>query len=236
VRCLASLVATGVDVVHWFCFMLSPTSRHGLATVVGESATMGLHNDVDPGSGQYGLPFQAADAYPRPAWYSFRRLVWLLAAAPDAAEVLYAERGFVVLRFTSILGIHIGPAGESYSSGWRYAYLAWVDQHAANKSASNPDPRSGSGVFDLYDAANLGYQPLDLVPTIRSSRFASAVDGNGYAQVDSLRWSVSGGMAGVRSFPLDPGRVLVVSVPPANTTSRIEPVCFLTNAEFLCAN
>jgi hypothetical protein len=115
--------------------------------------------------------------------------------------------------------------------GCKYAYFAWVDQHAAD----NLDPRPGSGVFDLYDTNNLGYQPLDLVPTIWTSQFASGADGNGYARVDTLRWGASGGIAGVRTVPLRPGQVLVISVPPANTTSRIEPVCFLTNAEFLCA-
>jgi hypothetical protein len=92
--------------------------------------------------------------------------------------------------------------------GCKYAYFAWVDQHAAD----NLDPRPGSGVFDLYDTNNLGYQPLDLVPTIWTSQFASGADGNGYARVDTLRWGASGGIAGVRTVPLRPGQVLVISV------------------------
>jgi hypothetical protein len=231
IRCLATLVAKGVNAPSVFCFMLTPATAANLSVTIGFN-TMGLHNDVVP-MGGLASSFQADYAYRRPAWYSFRRLVWLLAAAPDRAEVLYADRGFVVLRFASFLGMSQGPDGASFTQTWKYAYVMWVDQYANIAYPGNHRQTRGYGSFELVDALRTGYEVLDLVPAVTSSGGAG-VDVNGYARPTSVDWTTSAGVDTVLLITsLEDGLVVLHGyVPPAGTSGRLEPFCFLTNAEF----
>lgn len=237
VRRLSVSRARGAAFTGWFCFLNAVYDTSAVSQTVKTFDTMGLHNDVYRSGVRYS---QEAFGWPRPAWYAYRRLVWVLERAPTV-EVVFSSKGFVVLRFTaSSGGFSQGPEGAFFSKPFTYGYMAWVDQHAGT---SNLHPllqlRSGGGSFVLVDYAG-GDAPshtLGLVPTVSGSTTfgASTTDSNGYAE-NTPDWHWAGwnaaGTVTKRNVTFDGGTCTVFSVDiaPADPASCIAPFFFLTNA------
>ena len=157
---------------------------------------------------------QRVDCWPRPAWYTLRRLIWLYAQLglhPRLRlRVLESTLGLTVLGFQFATPLHVGPDGEPLANGpCSRGYLICLDQHATNPGAHAPgerrvDPWATLTFSDPNHRSLLGdpasfYTSLSLVPELdyfRRSTIgygpragADRVDGNGYASERSLEWN-----------------------------------------------
>lgn len=230
IRRLATARGLGFEVASWFTFLNGPKSATELVTSLQTFDTMSLHNDVNDGHHK-----QGDNAWPRPAWFAYRRLMWLLSVAPDV-EVASAERGFVILRFTAAgAGIALSPEGEAYHAPFKYAYMAWVDQHSGAAEINPDGTRSGGGSFELVDVsgADAPSHALSMVPSVSAP--TGDVDENGYAVV-TPDWHWAGWNAAARvssvNGTFDGGGFTIISVDVAvaDPQANIAPLLLLSNA------
>ncbi len=239
VRLLATLVASGVSHVHWFCHMLPPVKRvanHEFNAWYSSFHQCGLRNEsYDAGEYNYGL-FATLGAYRRPAWYSYRRLAWLLSIADPARTVLYQSRGVTVIGFRLRGGVSTGPEGERLASGFeplRWAWLAWQDQYADSicLHPDDPAPAREVTVWLLGATAPSDAVSIPMVPVVAVDSSARDLDTVGYKAASLVTWegyeiatlhdyypAVEGlGFAGV-AFTLG----------QADSGSQLWPLCLLT--------
>jgi len=195
----------------------------------------GLRNDVhDDASFE-----RDVDAWRRPSWFSFRRLVWLIGQA-TSAEVLNNKDDVTVVRLESDSGFlwpldpdfgDTGAIGPAASNGLyrprRYAYLAWMDQ----------SPRSSKRWYlNLWDAAASGYRLLSTVPRVTPSTATPAVtDENGFASGESMDWHWSGwDWPLIKTKASGTGQQIDVQLKPLDDSEgRPGPTCLLTDAILL---
>ena len=199
VRALGLLHCLGAGSVGYFTYLLSLANPRWL-TGWNQHHGMGLRNDTTTGT----APFVRGDwAYRRPIWFAVRRLVWLVSQSSDA-EVLYAERGAIVLQFTARSGFGM------FDKSWKYLTIAWVDQYAMNEKAvydeNNPDTRSG-GIYLTFPGSS--HDLVDLVPVVTP---LAVLDSLGYQDASeawgavSMSGSVVTGIGNLRALisPTDP--------------------------------
>jgi len=213
-----SLVKSTADPQKWNLF-----TAHGLRNDVHDDAS--FERDVD--------------AWRRPSWFSFRRLVWLLGQA-TSAEVLHNKDDVTVVRLESDSGFlwpldpdfgdtgTIDPAASSeLYQPRRYAYLAWMDQ----------SPRSSKRWYlNLWDAATSGYRLLSIVPKVTPSTATPAVtDENGFASGESVDWHWSGwDWPLIKTEASGTGQQIDVQLKPLDDSEgRPSPICLLTDAILL---
>jgi hypothetical protein len=247
VRMLLVLRAKRVDHVYWFCHYLKPSSSSGgyPLTWNSEYQATGLRNDLSPPQVRYS-EFQSRGAYPRPAWYAFRRLVWLLGqtSARFGISIPVNGNGLTAIRLRFRYPIRIGPDGRELQSSYKYAWVIWVDQFA-DSSCLHPAPDERTyapvGAY-LSDTAGTGYQYLSLVPEVTVDFAARTVDGNGYKDVSEVDWNWGSSniidpawRAAVDTMygetHTDEGTsFLYFTVRKCDPHVAIAPVCILTNA------
>ncbi len=162
-------------------------------------AATGLHNDL-AAPGEY-LNFAARGAWRRPAWFTFRRVAWLLSLASDQGTFVHNAKGLTLVRFTLRSRLTMLDQGQA---GYRYLWFAWLDQYADDTclhptwvdSPSFPetDPNLGAPEADmfLYDTHGRGYEFVPLVPQVSEGGLGWPVDANGYRQSSFRRWRWEG--------------------------------------------
>jgi hypothetical protein len=142
--------------------------------------------------------------WPRPAWYTWRRLAWLLSLAnaslPLATNlrVVWNLRGLTVIELTFARLVGTGPDGVALQSGWTRAYLLWLDQYC-DDPAYYPRPWTTNAVahfrFDDAQQARFpaelpGYEPFSMVPEVSAP--VGATNPRGYAEPAAVSWTWGG--------------------------------------------
>jgi hypothetical protein len=239
VRRLLLLRALGAQRICWHTLMSDIAPPWG-----GVFKTLGLRNDYNnPDYDPQPTVFQAQAAFRRPAWFAYRRLVWLISQA-DSVSV-HKNSGYVtVVELTSKSGFDLPydseyglPAPEGLSPPQRYsrAFVAWVDQEAAQESTYD---------LVLYDRAEAGYRLLSLVPTVTMVDLADSTDDNGFAKGEEVDWNWEGwdwpqittehriDWVEARHMPLAMDVITVQLRPLSSVQARPAPVCILTHAEW----
>jgi len=229
-RLLLLLHALGAERVSWHTFMsdIAPSSWSLFSTT-------GLRND-------YGGAFsQSANAWRRPSWFAYRRLLWLLSHADKLDTVttgsglvqiveLRSDKGFPIpydLEFQTLAVIK-GPQRR-----YKRAYVAWMDQEAEASYRYR---------FTLWDEGQAGYRLLSMVPSDTKPTVASQ-DANGFATGETVDWEWNGwdwpqitttvvkprgGFSPGRSRPWNE---IEVELQPLSTAGgRPGPICILTDA------
>lgn len=254
-RYALTCLASGVESASMYAFFYGgPDSQvaypaYQAGTWGNQFNTQGLHNDVHFPNAPPRSPadtFQMVECFPRPAWFTLRRLAWLLRggnrrAPPIRPELLHNGSGLTLIRLSFPDGLAVGPDGVALRQRWRYAYIAWNDQYATS-AAFHPDPAErgpGTVLLAFRDPFDSRYELLSLVPDIEDPWAAGAAqDGNGYALPDPSRnpvWRWSGWDAAIErvSLSMFEGYFLLFlkQIAPGASPPVIAPVCFLTNAE-----
>jgi hypothetical protein len=187
-RRLLAMKAVGVPSLCWFC---------DIGVITGDSRdeddrwrifnTMGLRSDIVTNvsfssSGWWtttrdhpnlSTSFKHGEnAVRRPAWYTFRRVAWLLSRSRQV-ELLHmsTEDEAVVLRLLA------ADAEGFWRSGFRYLYVAWMDFSSPYLLFS----------FLLRGPADeAGHRVVSLVPEIDYGAHAGHRDENGYPAADPM--------------------------------------------------
>jgi len=186
--------AAGVARTSWFCPYLNPMpiGDDGLPDQWKSAAAgTGLHNDVyrDVEERRH---FAAQGAWRRPAWFTYRRVAWLLSLAKDRGTIVHNARGFTLLRFELKAPLRMAPVPTMGAPGYRFLWVAWVDQFADSvclhdaqwKLYGRPSGAAGDArvSFALHDAHSSGYELVSLVPDATEYIRVGETDANGYRQ------------------------------------------------------
>lgn len=198
-RTLCLFQAAGAHRTSWFCPYLKPMaggSDRSPDQWNSEGVGTGLHNDVYT-KGEY-LDFAAQGAWRRPAWFTYRRLSWLLSLADGPGTIIHNENGRTVIRYRLRSALSMRPFGL----GHRYLWVAWVDQYADSDCLHAAyrlfhDPPVSYSVDDnmtliLADPVGRSYELVSLVPMLTEHIRVGEVDDNGYRQVSDRDWSWAG--------------------------------------------
>lgn len=206
-RSMCFFHTAGFSSMSWFCPLLGviESDEEGVPLAWrGESSGTGLPNDISrPGKSR---EFAATAAWRRPAWFTYRRIAWLLSKTEDPSTLVYNHEGLTVIRHE--LSAPMGASGGNPTTAhrgrrFRYLWVMWVDQysdseclHDAYLVDSEPEPASSvgpreTGVF-LFDALGKGYELLSLVPWVTESDDPGETDANGYRQVTARDWTWAG--------------------------------------------
>lgn len=203
-RYLCLFQAAGVSRSTWFCTYLQPMPGSANQSPIQwnkEGVGTGLHNDVYlqklPGEYQN---FAARGAWRRPAWFTYRRVAWLLSLADGPGTLFENSEGRTVLRFRLRTRLSLR---QDVSLGYRYLWVAWVDQYADSEclhgsfrlfSVDHPGPVGISTMsMWLRDTTGRGYDLLSLVPHVTELNIRPGEsDDNGYRQVSDRDWNWEG--------------------------------------------
>ncbi|MDP2305203.1 MAG: hypothetical protein Q8P18_04170 [Pseudomonadota bacterium] len=190
VRLLTVARIAGVAHVYWFCHLLKPLKvEDGVVSQWrGEVLASGLHNDLFESTVSSYDHFQATGAYCRPAWYSFRRLVWLFGQARNNGVTLHVnEGGRTAVRLRMRAPLSRDPDGTPVAEPYRFAWLIWLDQYS-DSSCHHPEGDGTTAPADvtLYDTGGRGYRFLPLIPEVTVAG-DDATDHNGY-KAGSANW------------------------------------------------
>jgi len=238
----------GVRRASRFCPLLSPLEADDDGVIrqwSSPSIGTGLHNDVAlPGES---ASFAATAAWRRPAWFTYRRVAWLLSLAEDAGAVVKNAKGFTVLRYRlrAPLSLSLHP-----THGYRTLWIAWVDQYADNaclheaydpSESSGPSGSAGSdeAIVVLLDALGQGYELVSLVPQVAPSDTDGDTDSNGYRQVTPRDWLWDGWDGALlehseEHYWADRVRsVVYLRIRKADPDTAPAPVAILTDADTL---
>ncbi len=231
----------GVARMSWFCPYLKPSralSDGSIAAWTSPVAGSGLHNDV-------ALPDQVDDfarlaAWRRPAWFTYRRVAWLLSLAEDAGTIMFNAAGTTVIRYRLRDRLSMMPGAR-----WRYRYLwvAWLDQyadddclhgaHAPGDDATDAvGPTRVSVLF--YDSQGHGYEQVSLVPDVGPGDVSGEVDDNGYRQVTPRDWYWTGWDGAVNwlgELAGDDTRFIGLDLAQADPDHAPAPVALLCDAD-----
>lgn len=244
-RYLLTFRAAGLSRTYWFCPILNALTLNddgNIATWGSKAAGTGLHNDV-AGRAEYDH-FARLGGWRRPAWFTFRRVSWLLSLVKHHGAVVHNERGVTVLRFElkSRLTLESFTERAGVGRGFRYLWVAWLDQYADDEClhAAHPmaDPLIGSDSFwmVLWDAKARGYELVPLVPDLDESATPGERDANGYRQVTLRDWDWAGWDAALTDHREElndtPGSSsLWFNFTKASPDSAPAPIAFLTDAD-----
>ncbi len=214
-----------------------------------EAASLGtgLHNDVArPGEES---DFAALGAWRRPAWFTWRRVAWLLSQADDAGTLVLGEKGLTVLRYRLRSRLSMRPT-PTLDRRYRYLWVAWIDQYADSACLHRawrpgiddpPDPDAlgvDSATLVLSDAGGLGYELVPLVPAVSESPVAGDTDDNGYRQVTDRDWYWTGWDGAITAHgeldaPTGGTSKVYLSLRKASPDEAPAPVAALTDADSL---
>jgi hypothetical protein len=214
VRNFLSMLSAGASILLWHPHISSIAEDVDSASASGWTlfSTMGLRVDSSANPAAFD---RAAEAWRRPSWYTFRRLVWL-ARRTASVRVLVRSELFLLVRLTAETSYRIVVEGESRT--YSYAYVAWLDQEA-----------SGTQRFTL-GVPGADYARLSLVPDVWRPA-APLVDENGYAAGDLPDWEWTGWEGGGTVVFVGSGApALEVTLVPADGGLRSGPVCLFTNS------
>lgn len=150
---------------------------------------MGLRADIahseDEWTMEDGSYLGAHSAVPRPAWFAFRRLVWLLSTTKSVEQV-YADQGVSILKLTATSRGFGSPYAVSAGlERYPHAFVFWVDPFASVKLARASIVWKGDG-----------YRSYSLVPAVTPEEpggfnldeATAPVDAQGYALAESVDW------------------------------------------------
>ena len=242
VRRMLLLRAAGAERVGWHTRMAGKVGAStGSSIWWDQFSAHGLRNDLRYHPASDGGFVRGLDAWRRPSWYSYRRLVWLFSQA-KSTEVLACDEktGLIVVRLVARSrfslpedgGYTIPSRGAQVINGelvlspsYHYAYVAWVDQ-------------GGGTATDIWliDRNDRGFQQTSLVPQVPGADSRpGAVDDLGYPTGDDPDWSWPG-WAGKQCTITEvsaSATLLRVHLEPLNNAAlRCSPACVLTDAEY----
>jgi hypothetical protein len=236
VRRLLLVRAAGAARMGWHTRM-AHVVRASSSMGWNEFSAHGLRNDL-----QYHAAFRRdLDAWRRPSWYSYRRLVWLLSQVASCEVLACEPTGLVVVRLTA-RGTFSIPEDGGYTTPtrgtqtidgtmvlgprYRYAYVAWIEQG-----------RAATDIW-LVDQEDKGFQQVSLVPQVHGADSRTGVvDDLGYPANDFPDWSWAGwdGRQCTVGEVAVPGGAtwLRVHLEPLNHERlRCSPACVFTDAEY----
>jgi hypothetical protein len=255
------LLSQGVHAGFAYTYVFGPSTSYA-AWPVGaycgwvQSAATGVRNDIlydpragcdEPATRDY---LQGLDCWPRPVWYTYRRLAWLLARTDRVALTNDDDSGLTIAKFVLREPLSVGPDGEPLRRSWSNFYVVWVDQTRSTKGPvtvafgySAPEWADGGGV-----AIDGGlFERLNLLPWIDPDTIVGNVDARGFALpvVDwsSANWRPFEALASRPSARPNPyrsvegyTRILLMDIQPCNPedsrSTALAPLCFFTNTAF----
>lgn len=241
-RRLLSFRAKGAAMVAWHSWMADPRSTDTPGAWLLFSGS-GVRLDIWPSGAD--VQYASRNAYPRPAWFTFRRIAWLLNRATSIEPALDARSGLVVLRMTSSPGRRFfAPNDEDAeldSPGtcsppkdpieYRFCYVIWMDQFTAPAQTEGYRQMDTKRVV-LYGSDRLDFTQLSIVPTvehpelIEDAGVSPPTNTKNYPSDFSVDWRWPGWdwaniERGARSVSMDVVR--------AKAKGRPNPICILTD-------
>ncbi len=168
-------------------------------------------------------------AWRRPAWFTMRRVAWLLARAKKVERLfggtisnamllrLEAESGFYVPGTAAI-----GMSGATELECFRYAYLAWI-----GGGPGGSEPGAGLSVL-LHTRGAGGWVVMPLVPTVACDR-PDDVDENNFPDIESVDWDATPLAGTVLEIGVVGGQTIQIEVEQAHPETNPSPICVLCN-------
>lgn len=234
-RILATHLACGVDRCSWFTFAFGPTKTDWSYWVA--VSTSGLHNDVYRQGDAYA---QGVDCWQRPAWFTLRRLTWLLQAGGGAKlSMALNSLGVTVIEFAFPSGLASSPNGTRYLKTWSRGYLCWLDQYASSTDVHPDAAEVGPNYawLTFSDPDGDGFMYLPVVPEVASSGLT--LDANGYPRATLADGTLSWTWKGAHDAVIDRSSTATtfsLELQKADPDAAPIPIFLLTNASFLgCA-
>jgi hypothetical protein len=204
----------------------------------GTFNSQGVRNDIAYAAGYLPSAYlQGEDCWPRPSWFTFRRLAWLLAQGSSTlarVDLVHEARGLTLIAVRLPNGISTGPDGARLDQTWHRAYVAWLDQETADDDALE--------LAFLEEGPTAPWQQLAMVPEVSPAESGEAPDAAGYA-VASTDWAW-GGWDGEAIYseepwsPMSESREVVsrlsVTIPRCRPKlgRALVPAVFFSNATF----
>jgi hypothetical protein len=176
----------------------------------------------------------AVHAWPRPAWYTLRRLAWLLARAqrvkrvhesPDCgamAVLLVAREGFATP--SAILSAELGGAR---ARPCRYAYVAWLDGTKAAAAGAT------AWVIELRIpswSVRGDWSVLPLVPVVECGS-VPPIDSYGFAGAATVDWDATPRTSTVSERWTLGAHFIDIVVTPSEPGTNPAPICVLCDHE-----
>ncbi len=172
-------------------------------------------------------------AWRRPVWYTLRRLSWLWRRTRSARVLLQDDlRRAVVLQLEAYdealfrdpvadLSLYGSTAMGRTTGGYRYAYIAWMDELA-------PEDAGEDFTFEISGAGERGYRVLPLVPQVDYSQDSSGVQDveTRYPDFELPEWTEALAVVEIDDDGFGALTVTVSRAGPGNPS----PVCVLTDA------
>lgn len=220
-RGLLVIAGLRIDQAYWFDHMPLPTEHTTWPNAYG---AMGLRQEHIVRGGTEPT-FQASGAYALPAWYSYRRVVWLTGLA-RTVEIVHASHGAVAIRLTLRTRLAAGPDGAAFPSAFKYAWVLWVDQFA--DSTCHHEETRTSARFALGSLGGAGYRKVSLVPQVAAR--IGQLDVNGYLAAEpDWTWTAGDGWDGAILVEREDGDTLTLTLGAA-TSARPAPICVFCDA------
>jgi hypothetical protein len=211
----------------------------GLRNVLFEGDLAAL-DKLGPLPTDEGLFVCGTHAWPRPAWFTLRRLAWLLARA-RRVEWRYSNptSGAALIRLVAT-GSFYDPLEPAAIAVWPdraraygYAYIAWVDGTTAAKAGVTSlviTLETPSGVWSPHDRF---WKTLPLVPTVDCGGPSSIppTDGLGFASEVSTDWDATPQRSTVTERWGGGVDTLEIEVLPSDPADNPSPICVLCDHE-----
>lgn len=161
-------------------------------------------------------------AWRRPAWFTYRRLLWLMSQT-SGVSIARSTNGLVVLRLFSRSGIG-SPTAPAVPARYRFAWVAWIDQTSPIVYCTLVFPIGASPIAP--SAPHAGWRVLSLVPAQDGTRIGA---GSGWPEGDdNLDW-LGSGMGQTTSTASAERQTLTLVVRRAGIANPA-PICVLTDA------
>jgi hypothetical protein len=230
VRRLLHIAGLGSSRVLWHTFMANLNDKHvgwgfDNGQAKGQFNANGMRNDLFDrrhlGSeypGDYDGFEQEQHAWRRPAWFAYRRLLWLVDSA-DTISIVHADRGTYLLKLVSNRGFG-EPTGDDSVRRRSVAWVAWMDQFS-------PDSQDHF-IVTLSGRTDSSYRVLSLAPAQAPTMVIRPGDGGEYpVGDDDLDWEGDGFGQTTSSASTATGDVMLTvrRAGPDNPA----PICVLTD-------
>ncbi|MFH1469573.1 MAG: hypothetical protein ABIO70_34630 [Pseudomonadota bacterium] len=175
-------------------------------------------------------------AWPRPAWFTLRRLAWLLART-QRVECRYSDptSGAVLIRLLATGSFHdpLEPAAVAVwpyrASAYRYAYIAWVVGSTAVNAGVTSLVITLETPSVVWSPQDRFWKMLPLVPTVDCGGLSSTppTDGLGFAGAISADWDATPQGSTVTEHWGGGVDTLVIEVRPSDPAGNPAPICVL---------